>query len=452
MADLLTIILAAGKGTRMKSKLIKVLHTVAGKSMLGHVVDSVSNLPAKTVCIIGYQGERVKEEFADKNICFVNQEKQMGTGHAVKQAIDYIKAHNGPVLILCGDTPLLKTDTIKRMLAKHKSNNAGLTILTACLENPSGYGRIIKNNNGLIVAIREEDDATEKEKKIKEINSGVYCFDSHLLAEALTELNCDNAQGEYYLTDTLDYIRKKNAGIISVITDDPLEITGVNDRRNLARAEKIMREKINNFHMDNGVTIIDPSTTYIDSGVEIGQDTIIYPFTYIEKESKIGTSCNIGPHSRLVSVNLGNNVNIKASCIIKESKIGNNCNIGPFAHIRPDCNIADDVKIGDYVELKKAIIAKNTKVPHLSYVGDAEIGEKTNVGAGTIFANYDGKNKHKTTVGDSVFIGSNTTLVAPVKVNSHSKTGAGSVVTRDVKENTTVVGVPARVFKKKETL
>ncbi len=448
MADLLSVILAAGKGTRMKSKSIKVLHKVAGKPMLSHVIDTVNNISSELICIVGYQGDKVKKEFSGRDINFVTQEKQLGTGHAVKQVRDYIISHNGPVLILCGDTPLLKEKTIKNMVKKHKANDAGLTILTALVEDPSGYGRIIKNNQGHIVAIREEEDATEEEKTIEEVNSGVYCFDSKLLAEALTTLTSDNAQDEYYLTDTISYIKETDAKIISAVVNDSAEITGINDRKNLAKAEKVIRKQINNLHMENGVTIIDPVTTYIDANVKIGQDTVVYPFTYIEGNTEIGPDCIIGPHNRLVAAKIGEGVNLQANCIIKESDIGNNCNIGPFAYIRPGCSIDEGVKIGDYVELKKAKVAKKTKIPHLSYVGDAEIGEKTNIGAGTIFANYDGENKHKTIVGNSVFIGSNSTLVAPVKVNDEGKTGAGAVVTKDVEENTTVVGVPARVYKK----
>ena len=449
MGDLLTVVLAAGKGTRMKSDKTKVLHKIAGKEMLKHVVEIVEGLNSKIVSVIGYQSEMVKQNLKDYDLEFVKQEKQLGTAHAVMQAKEEIKKHDGPVLVLYGDTPVLKTSTLKKMIKKHKKDNAALSVLTAELDDPTDYGRIVKDDKNEIRKIVEEDDATVNEKQIKEINSGVYCFDSELLVEALENIDRDNAQNEYYLTDTVDYINNNGYKVIPVMINDNREIIGVNDRKGLAEAEKIIRKRVNEKLMESGVTIIDPSTTYIDKEVEIGKDSIIYPFTYIEQNTIIGKNSTIGPNSRLVNAKIGSNVELKANCQVWESEVGNHCTVGPFAYIRPGCKIADKVKVGDFVELKKAQVGKETKIPHLSYVGDANIGEKTNIGAGTIFANYDGKNKYQTEIGNSVFVGSNTTLVAPIKINDGGMTGAGSVVTKDVDENAVVLGVPARVYSKK---
>ncbi len=448
MVDLLTLVLAAGKGTRMKSNLTKVLHPVAGKPMINHIIDVVTEMRSEVVCIVGHQAEAVMSELKDKDVNFCLQDKQLGTGHAVRQAAKYIKKHQGPVLVVCGDTPLLTKKTLERLIDKHKLNRAGVSVLTAYRENPSGYGRIVRDNRDDITSIVEEKDADSETKEIKEVNSGVYCFDSELLLDGLLSLTRENAQGEYYLTDVVSYASKDGARVIPVMIDNTEEVMGINNRKHLARAEKVLRQRINDYHLENGVTIIDPDTTYIDSQVVIDQDVTIYPFTYIEGQTRIGSDTIVGPHNRLVNCEIGSHVELKSNCNIWESIVGNNCLVGPFAYIRPGCRIEDGVKIGDYVELKKAVIKEKSKVPHLSYVGDAEIGRGTNIGAGTIFANYDGENKHKTIVGDSVFIGSNTTLVAPVEVKDGGKTGAGSVVTRNVPENTTVVGVPARVFKK----
>jgi bifunctional UDP-N-acetylglucosamine pyrophosphorylase/glucosamine-1-phosphate N-acetyltransferase len=449
MADLLAIVLAAGKGTRMKSNLTKVLHPVAGQAMVKHVLDSVSNLTSQTVTVIGHQAEKVKTELVDYRVEFVEQKEQLGTAHAVMQAETQIKKHKGPVLILYGDTPLLTEDTLKGMATRHQKRDEALTVLTAKVKDPTGYGRIIRNSDQTIARIVEEDDATEKESQINEINSGVYCFDSDLLEQALAEIDCNNAQGEYYLTDAVSYINKKGNKVGPIVVEDSQEIMGINDRRALASAEKILRQQINERQMEKGVSIIDPLTTYIDKNVNIGRDTVIYPFTYIEGSTTIGRNTVIGPHSRLVNSEIGNNVELKSNSNIWKSSVEDDCIIGPYAYIRPGCKVSQGVKVGDFVELKKANIGEGTKVPHLSYVGDANIGANTNVGAGTIFANYDGKNKHKTKVGNSVFIGSNTTLVAPVEIKDYAKTGAGSVVTHDVSKNDVVVGVPARLHKDK---
>ncbi|QTL99436.1 bifunctional UDP-N-acetylglucosamine diphosphorylase/glucosamine-1-phosphate N-acetyltransferase GlmU [Iocasia frigidifontis] len=448
MSDLLSIILAAGEGTRMKSDLTKVLHQVAGKAMVEHVIDNINEINSQVVAVVGHQGDKVSKLLEGKGVKSVLQKEQLGTGHAVLQAASYIKEHQGSVLILYGDTPLLSPQRLKRLIRQREEQGAAAAVLTAYLEEPSGYGRIIRDNNGYIERIVEEKDASSTEKEIKEINSGVYCFDSKCLEAALTRLDNNNAQQEYYLTDTISYINETDGVIIPVVCEDNNEIIGVNDRVNLSLVEKIIRKRINNCHMKNGVTIIDPAVTYIDEGVTIGRDSIIYPFTYLAGKTEIGSYSVVGSHCRLNNAKIADKVNIVDHCIIQDSKISDGVNIGPFAYIRPGSIVEKGAKIGDFVELKKARIGENSKVPHLSYAGDVEIGKGTNVGAGTIFANYDGQDKHKTKIGDNVFIGSNTTIVAPISIGDGGKTGAGSVVTKDVPEAVTVVGVPARTFDK----
>lgn len=449
MSDLLTIILAAGQGTRMKSNLTKVLHHVSGKPMVMHVIDTVKELGSNIIVIIGHQAEQVKTELAGEDILFVEQKDRLGTGHAVIQTMDMIKNHQGSILILYGDTPLLTSSTLNNLIEKKESFKAKAAILTAIVEDPTGYGRILKDEQRNVSCIVEEKDANFGEKSIKEINSGVYCFDSKDLIEGLENLDNNNAQGEYYLTDVIGFIRKKQGQVIPVPVNDINEIIGVNDRIQLAQVESILRRRINQKHMKNGVTIIDPATTYIDSQVVIDRDTVVYPFTYLEGNTRIGEGTVIGPSCRIINSEIGDNVSLKDHSIIINSKVVGESNIGPFAYIRPGSFIEKGAKVGDFVELKNARIGRKSKIPHLSYVGDAEIGEGTNIGAGTIFANYDGENKHRTKIGNSVFVGSNSTLVAPITINDRGRTGAGSVITKNVPEGITVVGVPAKEFKKR---
>ncbi|MGM0419832.1 MAG: bifunctional UDP-N-acetylglucosamine diphosphorylase/glucosamine-1-phosphate N-acetyltransferase GlmU [Bacillota bacterium] len=447
MEDTLVIILAAGMGTRMKSERIKVLHKLAGKPILTHVLDKASRLSNKIVCVVGHQADEVKKQMnVYDNLDFVYQKEQLGTGHAVMQAEEYIRGHNGPVLVLYGDTPLLRLETLQQLLQQHTEHSAGMTILTSYLDNPTGYGRIIRDESGILQDIVEEQDADSKTKEIKEINTGLYCFNADLLEEALQKLDNDNQQNEYYLPETMNYIREK-AKITTSEVKDSGEIIGINDRRDLADAEKIIRKRINNLHLRQGVTLIDPDNTYIDADVVIGEDTIIYPNSIIKRGTQVGRNVRIGPGCQLDEAIISENTVIKQGSIILNSKVGSETTVGPYAYLRPETKIGYGCRIGNFVELKKTSVGSKSKVPHLSYVGDAEIGERCNVGAGTIFANYDGKDKHKTELGDDVFIGSNTTLVAPVKVGNFAKTGAGSVVTKDVADKTTVLGVPARLYR-----
>ena len=449
MVDLLSIILAAGKGTRMKSDKIKVLHPVAGKAIIKHVLNTLEGLNSKIVNVIGHQKEKVQAELEDLDkwdLNYVIQSEQLGTGHAVKQAADYIENHSGPVLILYGDTPLLRKETILEFVKKHKNSNSDLTVMTAIFNDPAGYGRIVKNDQDQLISIVEEKDADQKTKKIKEINSGVNCIDSRLLKDFLNNMDNDNAQGEFYLTDIIEFAVKKNKKINTYTVQDSDEIIGINTRKQQAEAEKILRKRIIEEHLTNGVTIIDPDTTFIDSEVEIGSDVTIYPFNYLEGKTKIAKKTVINQNCKVKDSVIEENVEILSNTIIKESKVGAGTNVGPFAYLRPGSIVEENCKVGDFVELKKTTVKTGAKVPHLCYAGDAEIGERTNIGAGTIFANYDGNNKHQTKIGKDVFIGSDSILIAPLKIGDNAKTAAGSVVTKDINSGDTVMGVPARVY------
>jgi bifunctional UDP-N-acetylglucosamine pyrophosphorylase/glucosamine-1-phosphate N-acetyltransferase len=453
MADLLSIILAAGKGTRMKSDKIKVLHPVAGKAIIKHVINTLDGLNSKIVNVIGHQKDEVQKELEDLDkwdLNYVIQSEQLGTGHAVKQAESYIENHEGAVLILYGDTPLLSRESIAQFVKEHQLNNSDLTVMTAVMDDPEGYGRIVKDEAENLTAIVEEKDADPETKKIKEINSGVNCIDSKLLREFLANMDNNNSQNEYYLTDIIEYAVNKNKNINTYTVQDSDEIIGINTRKQQAEAEKVLRKRIIDQHLNNGVTIIDPDTTFIDAEVEIEQDVTIYPFNYLEGKTKIAKNTVINPNCKLKDAVIGENAEILSNTIIKESKVGNGTNVGPFAYLRPGSTVEDSCKIGDFVELKKTTVKTGAKVPHLCYAGDAEIGERTNIGAGTIFANYDGENKFKTRIGKDAFIGSDSILVAPLKIGDGAKTAAGSVVTKDVNAGDTVMGVPARIYKSKK--
>ncbi|USK70366.1 bifunctional UDP-N-acetylglucosamine diphosphorylase/glucosamine-1-phosphate N-acetyltransferase GlmU [Peribacillus asahii] len=431
MRNRYAIILAAGQGTRMKSKLYKVLHPVCGKPMVQHVVEQVNQLQIEEiVTIIGHGAEQVQKQLGD--MCqYALQAEQLGTAHAVMQAESVLAKQEGTTLVICGDTPLIKAETMEALVALHEETGAKATVLTAYAENPDGYGRIIRNANGLVEKIVEHKDASDEERAVKEINTGTYCFDNQALFQALQQVSNDNVQSEYYLPDVIEILKSAQETVTAFQTKDFEETLGVNDRLALSQAEQIMRKRINETHMRNGVTIIDPATTYIESGVSIGQDTTIYPGVTIAGRTVIGEDCVIGPHSEIKDCEIGKGTHIHQS-VAHSSSIGSNVNIGPFAHIRPQSEIHDSVKIGNFVEIKKTVFGEGSKASHLSYIGDAEVGKGVNIGCGSITVNYDGKKKHLTKIEDDVFIGCNSNLVAPVTVGKGAYVAAGSTITEDV--------------------
>ena len=415
----------------MKSKLYKVLHPVCGKPMVRHVLEQMKDLKAeKIVTVVGHGADMVKSELGDE--CqYVLQAEQLGTAHAVMQTKELLKGKQGTTLVVCGDTPLLKAETINALMDHHIKQNAKATILTSFADDPTGYGRIIRNEQGHVEKIVEHKDATDEEKQVREINAGTYCFDNESLFNALEKVSNENAQGEYYLPDVIEILKSEGEIVTAYSTDDFTETLGVNDRVALSQAEKIMRQRINEKHMRNGVTIIDPEQTYIESDVVIGQDTIIYPGTIIKGKTTIAEDCVIGPHTEIVNCSVDSETTIRQS-VAHDSQIGASVQIGPFSHIRPQSHIHDEVRIGNFVEVKKSTFGKGSKASHLSYIGDAEVGDNVNIGCGSITVNYDGVNKFKTIIEDNVFIGCNSNLVAPVKIGEGAYVAAGSTITKDV--------------------
>lgn len=431
------IILAAGQGTRMKSKLPKVLHCALGKPMVQWVIDCLSQAGiVEKIAVLGHGSEKVAP-VVEKQAQIVIQTEQLGTGHAVMQGISALQQDNQCVLVVCGDTPLLRSETIEALLKKHASENNAVTVLTAVTEDPTGYGRIVRNGVQ-VSAIVEQKDATDAEKLIREINTGTYCFDQTFLLQYLSTLNTNNAQKEYYLTDLIKIANQNHLAVGAYQLNDFAESLGVNNRVQLSQAEQILRQRKCEEVMLAGVTLIDPATTYIGADVLIGKDTIIYPNVLLEGKTVIGSDNVIGMNCRIVDSAIGDNNEIQSTTIV-ESKVGSDCKIGPMAYLRPGTELADAVKIGDFVEVKKSQIGYGTKIPHLSYVGDALVGSGVNIGCGSITCNYDGVNKYQTVVKDGAFIGSNTNLVAPVVVEEKAFIGAGSTITKDVPADTLAV-------------
>ena len=431
------IILAAGQGTRMKSKLPKVLHRVLGKPMVQWVIDCLTAAGVTDkITVLGHGAEQVATVVGEQT-SIVYQTEQLGTGHAVMQGVKALGTENDCVIVICGDTPLLQADTIKSLLAKHNAEKNMVTVLTAQASDPTGYGRIVRNG-AQIEAIVEQKDATEEEKTITEINTGTYCFNQQFLLQYLPTLTTNNAQKEYYLTDLIKIANQNQFLVGGYQLDDFSESLGVNNRVQLAQAEQVLRQRKCREVMLAGVTLIDPASTYIGADVVIGNDTIIYPNVVLEGATVIGSDNIIGMNCRFVDSIIGDNNDIQSTTIV-ESTVGNECKIGPMAYLRPGTVLADQVKIGDFVEVKKSKIGTGTKIPHLSYVGDAVVGSSVNIGCGTITCNYDGVNKYQTTIKDNAFIGSNTNLVAPVVVEEKAFIGAGSTITKDVPADTLAV-------------
>ena len=448
------LVLAAGLGTRMRSNLAKVLHQLDGRPLINHVCRTATALaPRKIYVVIGHQGETVKtavlEELNEDFAEFVWQTEQLGTGHAVNAAREFLETEDSTLLVLSGDVPMIRAETLAALVQQHRNHRgkgAACTILTVKLNDPSGYGRVVRDAEGLFDRIVEQKDASDEEKSIKEINSGIYCFDTRKLFAALARVSNDNAQGEYYLTDVPALLRHEGETVAVYHHADAHEIEGINNRAQLAEMERVMRFRaIKKLMLDYGVTFIDPKTAYISEQASVGRDTVIYPNVSIEGASVIGDGCTIRAGTRITNANVGHGVEILDNCVITDSEIANDCTVGPFAHLRGHAKMEEKSKVGNFVELKKTILGRGSKASHLTYLGDATVGEKTNIGAGTITCNYDGKNKHATIIGNDVKIGSDTMLVAPVNVGDGAVTGAGSVVTKDVPADALVFGAPAKV-------
>ena len=440
-----TLILAAGKGTRMKSDMPKVIHKVNGIPMITKIIDTLSGLnPEESILILGHKKEEVLKVVGE-NCDYVLQTEQLGTGHAVIQAKEKLEGYDGDVMILCGDTPLLRESTLKSLYEYHKESGAVTTILTSIYENPFGYGRIVKED-GLVKAIVEEKEASEEIKKIKEINAGVYCFNSKELFKALDKIDNNNEKGEYYLTDVIGIQVSENKKVQSFILEDKMEILGVNSKVELAQAGKVLRDRKNRELMEEGVILIDPETTYVEESVKVGRDTVLYPGVVLQGKTVIGENCEIIGNSRIIDSVLGNNIRVESS-VIEESILEDGVTMGPFAHIRPKSLLKEKVHIGNFVEVKKSTLEKGVKAGHLTYLGDAQVGENTNIGAGTITCNYDGVNKFKTVIGKDAFIGSDSMLVAPVNIGEKALIGAGSVITKDVPSNSLAVSRSKQIIK-----
>ena len=449
MGDIAALILAAGKGTRMKSGLVKIMHSLGGYPMIVWPANAARAAgAARTVMVVGYQGEKVREYFAGAgDVAFALQEEQLGTGHAVACAAPLFQGFKGRVLVLCGDVPLIRTATLQAMLSLHEARRATVTVLTACPEDPFGYGRVVKGEGGRVLRIVEEKDATAEEKGINEINTGIYCVEADFLFTAVAGLENDNVQGEYYLTDIVKRGANQGKLCLSFAVADAAEVMGVNDRVQLAAANKVLQRRINEKLMLAGVTIIDPDSAYIEEGVEIGMDTVIYPNVHIAGPSTIGSGCLVEPSVVIRGCTIGNGVTIKAGSVMTDSVVHDSAAIGPMAHLRPGSELGEHVKVGNFVETKKIVMGEGSKASHLTYLGDATIGSNVNIGCGAITCNYDGVKKHLTVIGDDVFVGSDVQFVAPVTIGRNSLIAAGTTVTCDVPPDSLAIARTPQVNK-----
>ena len=432
-SDLHVVILAAGQGTRMKSRMPKVLHCLAGKPLIEHVLGAAEAVhPATVTMVVGHGADSIRQFVGERqNVMWILQEPQLGTAHALQQAERCLTGKQGTLILLSGDVPMLRAATLQRLVDVHQTARAAATVVTATVDRPYGYGRIVRTR-GRIARIVEERDASPEVRQIREINGGIYAFDLAPLFDALRGIASQNAQGEYYLTDLVAIYRRRKLRVETLLVENPQEIRGINSRTELAEVSRIVRQTKNEELMAAGVTIIDPATTYIDADVQIGADTVIHPGVAIEGQSRIGAACEIHSNVRIVDSELADKVIIQNFCLILGSRIAESASVGPFAHLRPECVVGEKAKIGNFVELKKTTLGPGSKANHLSYLGDATIGAKVNVGAGTITCNYDGTSKHATVIEDEAFIGSDTQLIAPVRIGKGAYVAAGSSITEDV--------------------
>ena len=447
MAKRNAIILAAGKGTRMRSKLYKVLHQVCGKTMVDHVLTQLENTHIENIITVVGFGAKTVEESLGHRTRYVLQKQQLGTGHAVMQTRDILGDIDGETIVVSGDTPLFTAETFEKLFQYHEQRHAAATILTSIAPNPTGYGRIVRNDVGIVERIVEQKDANVQEQAIKEINTGVYCFDNQKLFAALDKINNDNAQGEYYLTDVIGILKQENEIVTAYKMADFDESMGVNDRIALARANQVMQARINRHWMQEGVSMIDPSTTYIDADVKLGKDTVLEGNVVIKGHTVIGNDCYISAGSRIIDSTIHDGVKVTSSTL-ESAEMHNGSDIGPNSHLRPGAEIGENVHIGNFCEVKKAYIGAGTKVGHLTYIGNATLGKNINVGCGVVFVNYDGTNKHHTNVGDHAFIGSNSNLVAPVNIAKDAFIAAGSTITDSVEQYDMAIARARQVNKK----
>ncbi len=454
MSKLAAIVLAAGQGTRMRSKLAKVLHPVCGRPMVLYAADLAESLAKGHIAVVvGHQAEQVKDLLADRKVDLVVQTRRLGTGHAVTQAQTAFQSRGGNgwggrrFVILSGDTPLLTEATVRALLTLHERERATVTLLTAHLDRPAGYGRIVRGRDGLVWKIVEDKDATPAERRLTEVNAGTYIVEGEFLFPALAALKPSNVQKEYYLTDIVAAAIRQGKRVAAYIAADSVEALGINTRAELAEAERILRARVRQRLMDAGATFLAPETSFVDAEVRIGRDTVIHPHTTLEGRTIIGEDCVIRSHSRLVESVLGDGVTVLDGCVIEGSRLEEQCTVGPFAHLRPGTVVRPHAKVGNFVELKHTELGQGSKANHLSYLGDTRVGKRVNVGAGTITCNYDGVNKHQTVIGDDVFVGSDVSIVAPVTIGRGAVIGAGSVVTQDVPADALALGRARQVVK-----
>jgi bifunctional UDP-N-acetylglucosamine pyrophosphorylase/glucosamine-1-phosphate N-acetyltransferase len=448
LQEVCAIVMAAGQGTRMRSDLVKILHPLNGIPMVSHVLELCRSLGVKrTLVIIGHQAERVREALGGMPLEFILQAEQRGTGHAVLQAESALQGFEGDVLVLSGDVPLLSRELVERLVATHGKARAHATLISTRPADPQGYGRILRDRRGAFRAIVEEVEATASQRRVSEINAGIYCFRAPQLFAALRQVKPSRVKQEVYLPEVLPILQKGRARIATVLAEDPREVLGINTRAELAEAYAVVRRRLVDRLMADGVTCVDPQSIHVSSLATVGRDTVLYPQVQIEGRTSIGEGCTIHAGCRIRDSRLGNRVTVLDGCVILQSEIADECSIGPYAHLRPQSRLLRKVKIGNFVEMKKSVLGEGSKVPHLTYVGDATVGSRVNIGAGTITCNYDGFAKHQTIIEDEVFIGSNSSLVAPLKIGRGAIVAAGSAITQEVPPDALAFGRAQQVNK-----